>query len=64
MVLATNNPGKLKEIKEILKDYELYSLKEKGLAIDVLEDADTFYGNALKKAQTIYNLVKEASNSR
>lgn len=59
MVLATNNPGKLKEIKEILKDYELYSLKEKGLAIDVLEDADTFYGNALKKAQTIYNLVKE-----
>ena len=59
MVLATNNPGKLKEIKEILKDYELYSLKEKGLAIDVLEDADTFYGSALKKAQTIYNLVKE-----
>lgn len=59
MVLATNNLGKLKEIKEILKDYELYSLKEKGLAIDVLEDADTFYGNALKKAQTIYNLVKE-----
>ena len=59
MVLATNNPGKLKEIKEILKDYEIYSLKEKGLAIDVLEDADTFYGNALKKAQTIYNLVKE-----
>ena len=59
MVLATNNTGKLKEIKEILKDYEIYSLKEKGLAIDVLEDADTFYGNALKKAQTIYNLVKE-----
>ena len=59
MILATNNSGKLKEIKEILKDYEIYSLKEKGLEIDVLEDADTFYGNALKKAKTIYNLVKE-----
>ena len=27
IVVATNNEGKLKEIKEILKEYELVSLK-------------------------------------
>lgn len=29
MIVATNNEGKLKEIRSILDDYELYSLKEK-----------------------------------
>ena len=59
MIAATNNKGKLKEIKEILSDYDIYSLKEKNIDIDVVEDADTFYGNALKKAKEIYNLTKE-----
>ena len=48
MILATNNKDKLREIKEILSDYEIYSLKEKNIEIDVEEDADTFYGNAYK----------------
>ena len=60
MILATNNKGKLKEIKEIFSDYEIYSLKEKNIDIDVEEDADTFYGNAYKKAKEIYELTKEA----
>lgn len=29
MILATNNKGKLEEVKSILDDYEIYSLKEK-----------------------------------
>lgn len=59
MIVATNNEGKLKEIKNILNEYELYSLKDKNINIDVLEDADTFYGNAYKKAKEIYEIVGE-----
>ncbi|MBQ8891474.1 MAG: RdgB/HAM1 family non-canonical purine NTP pyrophosphatase [Bacilli bacterium] len=60
MIVATNNKGKLKEFKDILKDYELYSLKEKGINIDILEDEDTFLGNAKKKALKIYEIAHEA----
>ena len=59
MIFATNNKGKLSEIKEILKEFEIYSLNEKNIDIDVIEDEDTFYGNALKKAKEIYNIAKE-----
>lgn len=58
MIIATNNKGKLEEIKKILKEYPLYSLKEKNIQIDVEEDQDTFLGNAKKKAFEIYNLTK------
>lgn len=38
MIVATNNQGKLKEIREILDGYRIYSLEEKGINIEVLED--------------------------
>ena len=56
MIVATNNQGKLKELKEILNSYELYSLKESNIDIDVEENQDTFYGNAIKKAKEIYEI--------
>ena len=59
MIVATNNEGKLKEIKNIFKEYKLYSLKEKNILIDVEEDCNTFLGNATKKAKEIYDLVNE-----
>lgn len=58
IVVATNNQGKLKEIKEILKNYELVTLQEIGCNIEVKEDRDTFEGNAKKKAQEIAQIVK------
>ena len=61
MILATNNKGKLEEIKKILSSYEIYSLKEKGINIDVLEDQDTILGNARKKAIEIYKITGEAT---
>lgn len=61
MIIATNNKGKLLELKKILKDYKIYSLKEKGINIEVLEDQDTFLGNAKKKATEIYNISHEAT---
>ncbi len=59
MIAATNNKGKLKEIREILNNYKIDSLKDRDILIDVVEDQDTFLGNAKKKAEEIYNLTKE-----
>ena len=58
LLLATNNPGKIAEIKSIFANYEVFSLKEKEIFVDVEEDADTFAGNALKKAREIYEIAK------
>ena len=59
MIVASNNKGKIEEIKNILNDYDIYSLKEKNIIIDVEEDCDTFIGNAKKKAIEVYNIAKE-----
>ena len=59
MIIATNNKGKLEEIKSILKEYELYSLKDKNINIDIIEDQDSFLGNAKKKAMVIFDLTHE-----
>ena len=59
MIIATNNKGKLEEIKKILNEYKIYSLKEKGINVEVEENERTFYGNARKKAIEIYELTHE-----
>lgn len=59
MIAATNNKGKLREIRDILTGYNIYSLEDKNINIDVVEDQDTFIGNAKKKAHEIYELTKE-----
>ncbi|MBQ3114584.1 MAG: RdgB/HAM1 family non-canonical purine NTP pyrophosphatase [Clostridia bacterium] len=58
IVVATKNQGKLREIKEIFKDmpYRFVSMEELGIDIEVDEDADTFLGNATKKATEIMKL--------
>ena len=57
MIFASNNKGKIKEIKSIFNEEEIISLKEANVDIDVIEDADSFYGNALKKAKEIFELT-------
>ena len=57
IVVATNNQGKLKEIQEILKGYELLSLKDINCKIEVKEDQETFEGNAKKKAKETAELT-------
>ena len=57
MIFASNNKGKIKEIKSIFIDEEIISLKEANVDIEVEEDADSFYGNALKKAKEIYKIT-------
>lgn len=55
IVIATKNEGKMREFKSIFSgtDYEVVSMSEMGVDIDVVEDCDTFEGNALKKAHEI-----------
>jgi len=59
MILATNNKNKIREIKEILSNYEIQSLAEVNVTVDVLEDQNTFFGNASKKAKEIYEITKQ-----
>ena len=60
LIVASNNEKKIKEIKEILKDLNIkvYSLRDKGIDIDVVEDGTTFEENSVKKATEIANYLK------
>jgi XTP/dITP diphosphohydrolase len=59
LVFATNNPHKLDEIKQALKDrFELLSLKEAGFEGDIPETGDTLEANALEKARFIYERLE------
>ena len=58
IVVATNNKGKLKEIKNILKEYEILSLEEVEISIEVEENGKSFKENALKKAKEVYKICK------
>lgn len=58
IIVATNNLGKLKEIKAILDDYEVISLKDLNLSVDIVEDGKTFKENALKKAREVFKIAK------
>lgn len=53
IVIASNNEGKIKEVKEILGNFKIVSMKEIGIEIEVEEDQKTFEGNAIKKSETI-----------
>ena len=55
LIVATTNKGKLREIKDLLKDLPLTirSLADFPDAPKIIEDGHTFIQNALKKAATI-----------
>ena len=52
LVIATRNPGKTSEIRDLLKDFpvEIKNLDDFGPIPEVEEDGDTFDDNAYKKA--------------
>jgi XTP/dITP diphosphohydrolase len=55
IILATKNPGKLKELRELLKNLPIEVISLEGFPdIPKLEETeDTFKGNALKKARFV-----------
>ncbi len=55
LIFATNNKHKIVEVSDILRDIvTIKSLAEVGLSGDIPETADTLEGNALQKAQWVY----------
>lgn len=56
IVFATGNEGKMREIREILKDLgmKVLSMKEAGVTIDIVEDGSTFGENAEIKAKAVW----------
>lgn len=63
IIIASNNAHKIEEIKDILKDFgfDLVSLREAGVNVDVEEDGKTFEENAYKKASEIARITGEIS---
>ncbi len=53
IIVATNNQGKVKEIKNILYPHNVMSQAEIGVDIDVEETGDTFIENAFLKARAL-----------
>lgn len=61
IIFATQNAHKMIEIKQILSDlpYEVVSMGEVGIDIEVVEDGITFEENAAKKAKEIMEVTGE-----
>lgn len=55
VIFATSNEGKMKEVRSILEglDVEVFSMKEAGIFVEVVEDGTTFEENAAIKATAI-----------
>ena len=62
IIFATGNKNKLREIKEILGEekYEILTMKEAGIDIDIVEDGKTFEENSLIKSRAIAAVAKDA----
>jgi XTP/dITP diphosphohydrolase len=54
LVIASNNQGKIKEIRQMIADIELLSLSDIGFTDDIPEPYHTFEENALAKASAIH----------
>lgn len=61
IIFATGNEGKMKEVREILADLQVpvFSMKEAGISVDVVEDGETFEENAIIKARAIAENIQE-----
>lgn len=54
LVFATGNQGKVNEFRQMLgDDYEILSMKDLGVDIDIVEDGTTFEENAVIKAKRV-----------
>ncbi len=59
LVFATNNPNKLKEIRNAVSDFKIISLNELNINEDIPETGNTLQENALQKASYIFNKTGE-----
>ncbi len=63
IVMATNNPDKVREIRPLLMELSsnvhVYSLRDLDIDIDIEETEATLEGNAKLKAETIFNHLSD-----
>ncbi|MDH4944377.1 RdgB/HAM1 family non-canonical purine NTP pyrophosphatase [Sulfurimonas sp. C5] len=59
LVLATSNKGKVREIKELCKDYEVVPYTDLIEPFEIVEDGATFKENALIKARAVYKALND-----
>ena len=59
IVLASANKGKISEFQKLMPEDEVLAFSEILGQIEIDEDQDSFKGNAIKKARTIYDLLIE-----
>jgi XTP/dITP diphosphohydrolase len=59
IVLATSNKGKVREIKELLHDREVFPYTDLIEGFEIVEDGNTFKENALIKARAVYKVLKD-----
>ncbi len=59
IVLATSNKGKVREIKAMCEDFDVVAFSEIITPFEIVEDAPTFKGNALLKAQAVYKALDD-----
>lgn len=57
IILATSNKGKVREIKELLHDREVFAYTDLMEGFEIVEDGDTFKENALIKARAVYRAL-------
>ena len=59
IIFATGNKDKMREIREIMADcdVEVFSMKEAGINVDIVEDGDTFEANSTVKAKAISDYI-------
>lgn len=59
IVLATSNKGKVREMKELLHDREIFPYTDLMEGFEIVEDGETFKENALIKARAVYQALKD-----
>ena len=58
IIFATNNQNKVKEVRAVLGGiFNIITLKEAGIDIDIPEPHDTLEANATEKSKTIFQLT-------
>jgi len=60
IVLATSNKGKVREIKELLHDREVFPYTDLIEGFEIVEDGKTFKENALIKARAVYHALGDS----
>ena len=60
LIFATNNQNKVEEVRAVLGSlFNIITLKEAGIEIDIPEPHDTLEANATEKSKTIFEITKQ-----